>query len=108
RSYYLLPVLPAAALLTARLITTPLAELSMAVRRLLSVGFGTLTVALVVAGLALLPVAWLLPEPWAALPPLPAAPAFAIGWLCCLGLVTCGWRKAALACTATLAMGYVQ
>src|SRR5207249_177809 len=71
RSYYLMPVLPAAALLVARLLTTRSAELSAAARRLLAIGFGTLTVAVIVAGAGLLPLAWLLPKPWADLPPLP-------------------------------------
>jgi 4-amino-4-deoxy-L-arabinose transferase-like glycosyltransferase len=108
RSYYLLPVLPAAALLIARLLTTPPTELSMVTRRLLTIGFGVFIVAVVVAGLVLLSAASLLPEPWAALPSLPAAPAFAIGWLFCLTLAACRCRQAAFACTAALAMMYLN
>src|SRR5207245_6222845 len=40
RSYYLVPVLPAAALLVGRLLTTAPAEMSAAAARLLAIGFG--------------------------------------------------------------------
>ena len=62
-----------------------------------------------------MPLAWLLPKPWADLPPLPAAPAFALGWLGSLALLIWGWRQVssrrvavAFAGTAALAMVYLH
>jgi 4-amino-4-deoxy-L-arabinose transferase-like glycosyltransferase len=114
RSYYLLPVLPAAALLIARLLSVAPAELSTVARRLITAGFGVFTASVVLAGAALLPAAWLLARPWSDLPPLPAAAGFALGWLGCLGLLAWAWRSAspprltaAFAGAAALTMAYL-
>ncbi len=80
RSYYLMPLLPAGALLVARLLAAP-QELSLAARRLLRLGFGVTVVGVVLAGAALLPPARFLPEPWGRLPSAPAWPILAACWL---------------------------
>ncbi len=80
RSYYLMPLLPAGALLVGRLLAAP-PELSLTARRLFRLGFGLTAVAVLLAGVALLPVARFLPEPWSQLPSAPAWPIFAVCWL---------------------------
>jgi 4-amino-4-deoxy-L-arabinose transferase-like glycosyltransferase len=114
RSYYLLPVLPAGALLVARLLTTPADTLSAVARRGLWLGFAVLTVGVVTAGALLLPTTWLLPTVWADLPAAPASTAFALGWLGCLLLIARSWRsgragEAVFACgvVVTLALAYL-
>jgi 4-amino-4-deoxy-L-arabinose transferase-like glycosyltransferase len=68
RSYYLLPVLPAAAILIARLLADPKECQSVAVRRLKIAGAIAVIIAIVVAGLAAaIPANWR-PEPWNQLP----------------------------------------
>jgi 4-amino-4-deoxy-L-arabinose transferase-like glycosyltransferase len=93
RSYYLLPVLPAGALVVARQLTVAPSELSAMTRRLVASACFLITIAVGLVGAALLPSARLLPEPWNDLPPLPAATTFAFGWLCCLVLPVWGWRR---------------
>jgi len=84
RSYYLLPILPAGATLTARLLTTPRESLAPAARRLLGAGFGVLLAAVVLAGCALLPPGWLTALPWTELPPLPGPWLLGTHWLLCV------------------------
>src|SRR4029077_20123957 len=81
RSYYLLPVLPAAAMLVARLLTTPLAELTRTARWLLITGYGLAAGGFVMAVVALAPAQQLLPEPLNQLPGLPAPWVFAAVWV---------------------------
>jgi 4-amino-4-deoxy-L-arabinose transferase-like glycosyltransferase len=80
RSYYLLPLLPAGALLVGRLLAAP-GELSIGVRRLLRLGFGGIAVAIVLGGIVLLPPARVLPESWCNLPSAPAWPILVVCWL---------------------------
>ncbi len=114
RSYYLLPVLPAGALLVARLLTTPPESLSQWARRALRFGLGALTVAVAVSGVAVLPPAWVLPAGWAALPPAPERVALALGWSACLAALIQAARHprpmhaaGATGLVAVLAMAYV-
>jgi 4-amino-4-deoxy-L-arabinose transferase-like glycosyltransferase len=87
RSYYLLPILPAAALLVARLLLVQEFR-SLWARRLLAFGFGIVALATVGAIMALLPPAGLLPRRLAALPPIPDPIVFGIAWtLSALGIV---------------------
>ena len=81
RSYYILPILPAAAIIVARLLMAPRQSLSTSARRLTNLGF--VLVAGVVAGeiVLLLPPSVFLPPPWSALPPLPHRVIFAVCWL---------------------------
>src|SRR5207253_3962279 len=59
RSYYLLPVLPAIALLNARVIAAPASELGPVARRLRSLGWLAFTAIFAALGLGLLPPAWM-------------------------------------------------
>jgi 4-amino-4-deoxy-L-arabinose transferase-like glycosyltransferase len=115
RSYYLLPVLPAAALLVARLLTTASSGQSVMTRRLVTLGLLLATVVLLLAGVVLLPAARLLPERWNSLPSLPAPFAFALGWVCCLALAAWAWRRlqasrvaVVFGTIAVLSMGYLH
>jgi 4-amino-4-deoxy-L-arabinose transferase-like glycosyltransferase len=81
RSYYILPILPAAAMLVARTLVYPGKLRSMIARRLLTLGYAIVAFA-AVAGLVLLIPAWaILPSPYDALPDLPAKPAFIVFWI---------------------------
>jgi 4-amino-4-deoxy-L-arabinose transferase-like glycosyltransferase len=87
RSYYLLPILPAVALLVARLLRVQEFRSRWA-RRLLGFGFGIVALVTVSSIAALLLPAWLLPPKLAALPPIPEPIIFTIAWiLSVLGIV---------------------
>jgi len=87
RSYYLLPILPAAALLIARLLVVHEFRSRWA-RRLLGLGFGIVALATLGATVAVLLPAGLLPRRWAALPPIPDPIVFGLAWiLSVLGIV---------------------
>jgi 4-amino-4-deoxy-L-arabinose transferase-like glycosyltransferase len=81
RSYYLLPILPAAAIMVARLLDRPFEELTGIVRTLIKIGFGVIVVAVALATLAFVPPARFLPAPWSQLPPAPSVAIFAVCWL---------------------------
>ncbi|OWK35111.1 Polymyxin resistance protein [Fimbriiglobus ruber] len=89
RSYYLLPVLPAVALLVARVLTAPVDELLPLARRLRVVGYVLFGCVVVGAGVLLLPPANLLPAPYDHLPDLPARWAYATG--CVASPIAFGW-----------------
>jgi 4-amino-4-deoxy-L-arabinose transferase-like glycosyltransferase len=72
RSYYLLPILPAVALLVARLLTTPAEQLTPWARRLTKLGVGVITVAVVSGIIASFLPRTIWPAPWDQLPALPA------------------------------------
>jgi 4-amino-4-deoxy-L-arabinose transferase-like glycosyltransferase len=87
RSYYLLPILPAVALLVARLLMVHEFRSRWA-RRLMGFGFGIVAFVTVGSIAALLLPAWLLPPKLAALPPIPEPIVFTIAWiLSVLGIV---------------------
>jgi 4-amino-4-deoxy-L-arabinose transferase-like glycosyltransferase len=108
RSYYLLPILPAAALLVARLLATPTQEISRATRWSLLAGFAALSLLVAGLGLALLPASWMLPGSWAHLPALPARAIFAGGWLGLMIVVVAVWRRLILTrdCFNPVAAGF--
>jgi 4-amino-4-deoxy-L-arabinose transferase-like glycosyltransferase len=81
RSYYLLPILPSAALLVARLFAQPPEELNRAARTMLKLGFAAILIAVIVSALAFAPPRYLLPNPYASLPDAPARGIFAIYWI---------------------------
>jgi 4-amino-4-deoxy-L-arabinose transferase-like glycosyltransferase len=81
RSYYLLPILPAGAILVARLFVEPLERLNNLARVLLKLGFAAIGVAVIISTLAFLPPRMLLPEPYATLPDAPARPVLAVYWI---------------------------
>ena len=86
RSYYLLPILPAAAFLIARMLAQR-DTLSRTTYGLLLTGFFLSGLAVLMSGLALSPPAWLLPAPWNELPELPCPAAFLLMWLTSLAAV---------------------
>lgn len=89
RSYYLLPILPAAAVLIAGLWTAPRAALSPLARKLMGWGYAMLTVGVLGAFVILLP-SWMRPvTSLAQLPPVPGRAVFAPLWMLCVGSI--GW-----------------
>jgi 4-amino-4-deoxy-L-arabinose transferase-like glycosyltransferase len=111
RSYYLLPILPAAALLVGRVLTTPAAELTATARRLRVAGYVVIGLGTLAAGAALLPLDRILPAPYDRLPPLPDRELFAFGWgvslagLAAAAVLHRGWSLVS-AGIAALALGY--
>ncbi len=111
RSYYLLPILPAAAFLIAQLLTErePLRPLTI---WLLRAGFALLTMTIVLSVAALFPVTAWLPAPWDQLPALPSPACFLVAWLTSLAGVSIacmrfdvrriGWAVAVAACSFML------
>ncbi len=93
RSYYILPILPAAAILVARTLVYPSELRSIFARRLLIIGYA-LVAFLALAGILLLIPAWaILPSPYDALPDLPAKPAFIVFWIVSVAAVIYAIRK---------------
>src|SRR5262249_11560069 len=95
RSYYLMPVLPAAALLIGQLLARPGEFLGGATRGLLAGGGCILAIIVVGAGSALLMPQGLRPPAWKELPALPYPWIFALGWVVCvaaLGLAVWCWQ----------------
>ena len=81
RSYYILPILPAAAILVARTLAYPGELRSIFARRLLAVGYAIVAFAAIAAIVMLIPAWAILPSPYDAFPPLPARPAFIAFWI---------------------------
>ncbi len=81
RSYYILPILPAAAIMIARLLERPSEELTALARTLTKAAFAVIVGAIALSTLAFLPPRMFLPEPYAQLPPTPSLGMFAIFWL---------------------------
>ena len=93
RSYYILPILPAAAILVARTLAYPGELRSMIARRLLAIGYGIVAFA-AIAGIVLLIPAWaILPSPYDALPDLPDKFAFIVFWIVSVATVIYVIRK---------------
>jgi hypothetical protein len=104
RSYYILPILPPAAMLIARLLTSPPERLSDWARKLVVAGYGVF-VALVVAGIVLLiPPAAILSGSMAKLPAAPDRLVFAAMWAIVLATIIYALRKFRLE-RVTLSMG---
>ena len=80
RSYYLLPILPAGALLVARTLTTPTEELSSLGQRLLKLGYTVVTIAVIGSVIVMLPPGWILKGRLATLPPAPDRAIYAACW----------------------------
>ena len=94
RSYYILPILPAAAILVARTLAYRGGELrSMIARRLLTVGFAIVAFIAVASIIALIPAWAILPRPYDALPDLPAKPAFIVFWIASVAAVIYAIRR---------------
>ncbi len=80
RSYYLLPILPAAALLVARMLATPIEALSPLTRRLLWLGYAVIAIAVAGGAIAMIPPPWIFKGPMATLPAAPDRAIYAICW----------------------------
>ena len=116
RSYYILPILPAAAILIARTLAYPgESELrSTIARRLLAIGYAIVAFS-AIAGIVLLIPAWaILPRPYDAFPELPAKPAFIVFWVVSVAAVVYTIRKfspyraaISVGAVAYLAMAYI-
>jgi 4-amino-4-deoxy-L-arabinose transferase-like glycosyltransferase len=114
RSYYLLPILPAGALLVARLLMSAGTALQPMAYRLLLAGYGVLALVVCLSGLALVPASWILPAPWSRLPGLPHPWVFVLVWVCCVGGLGIAWQRlcpqriaCGLSLVAYLFMGYL-
>jgi 4-amino-4-deoxy-L-arabinose transferase-like glycosyltransferase len=94
RSYYILPILPATAILVARVLSEqPLETLALWPRRLMKLGYAIISGAVVVSALAFLPPHWILPQPWAELPMAPDQAVFAIYWIVSIAALLYGLRN---------------
>lgn len=89
RSYYLLPILPPAAMLIGRLLSMNGNELKPITQKLRSVAWCLLSLAVVCLGIGLIPPSWVLPEPYRQLPPLPGRIWLAGIWI--FGILTVAW-----------------
>jgi 4-amino-4-deoxy-L-arabinose transferase-like glycosyltransferase len=114
RSYYLLPVLPAGALLVARLLTAPAETVAPMTRFAMKAGFAALSGVVVAAGAALLPHEWLLAGSWRHLPAAPSLEIVVIAWIGSVTWLAIAWRmygpgsvRWATGTIATLAMAYL-
>jgi 4-amino-4-deoxy-L-arabinose transferase-like glycosyltransferase len=83
RSYYLLPILPAVALLVASLLTRQRERLTRIAWRLTQTGLAVVVLVVVAAGVLLVPLGWRL-IPWNEFPPLPHVALFTIAWVLAL------------------------
>src|SRR5581483_9458375 len=92
RSYYLLPILPAASMIIARLLMGGEVRSPWA-RRLLNFAYSAIAIAALLGIFALVPARWILPGRWATLPPLPDPAVFVIGWLLCVAGVIYAVRR---------------
>jgi 4-amino-4-deoxy-L-arabinose transferase-like glycosyltransferase len=81
RSYYILPILPAASILVARIFVVAEKDLSESSRFLLKAGFWMVLSAVVLSAVILLPPQVLLPPPYSLLPMLPRPWIFAACWI---------------------------
>ena len=110
RSYYLLPVLPAAALLVARVLTAPAGELRPVAVKLRTAGWAVCGAGFVATAAAFAPAAWR-PAPYEQLPELPARGWLLAGWLLAAVAVGVavrrpGWRPWVLAAVAAAGYAY--
>ena len=64
RSYYILPILPPAAMLVARLLTTPFEALSPLGRRLLWLGYAVIAIAVIGGAIVMIPPPWIFQDRW--------------------------------------------
>jgi 4-amino-4-deoxy-L-arabinose transferase-like glycosyltransferase len=81
RSYYLLPILPAAAIIVARLITSSAASLDRVSWWLTRIGYGLFAITTIIGCVALVPPSWIMPRPFDQLPILPAPLIYGLFWL---------------------------
>jgi 4-amino-4-deoxy-L-arabinose transferase-like glycosyltransferase len=89
RSYYILPILPPAAMIVSRVLAGPHEALREWPKRLLIAGYCVIVAVVLVSGLALLPPGRFLPAPWNQLPMAPVRPMLAVYWIA--SLIAIGW-----------------
>ena len=82
RSYYILPILPAGAMLIARLLMRRREEISPTAALLLKLGYYAL-VAILAAGAVMLLPAWMRPAQWRVYPATPDHALFCLFWIAC-------------------------
>lgn len=87
RSYYILPILPAGALMVSRLLLTSMEQLSIWARRLLVAGFAILAVVVAFGFVVMLPPSSILHGTMARMPAAPDRVVFAAMWLIALATV---------------------
>jgi 4-amino-4-deoxy-L-arabinose transferase-like glycosyltransferase len=87
RSYYILPILPPAAMLIARLLTSPSERLSRWGRKLLNLGYGVFVAVVMVGFVLLIPPSAVLPGLLAKLPAAPDRLVFAAMWVLVLATI---------------------
>lgn len=92
RSYYILPILPAGALLVARLLTQRASGLSPLAKRLLAVGYLAVAIIVIAAAAMLMP-PWMRPGPWRTYPKIPALASFAVLWAVSLAAICYGLAR---------------
>ena len=81
RSYYLLPILPAGALLVARMLAMPVQSLSSLGRRLLGLGYAVVAIGVVGGAIVMIPPGWILKGAMATLPAAPDRAIYAMCWV---------------------------
>jgi 4-amino-4-deoxy-L-arabinose transferase-like glycosyltransferase len=93
RSYYLLPILPAAALLVARTLATSTEALSPTSRRLLGLGYAVVAIGVVGGAIVMIPPQWILKGSLATLPAAPDRIIYAMCWAVSLFVVIYTLRR---------------
>jgi 4-amino-4-deoxy-L-arabinose transferase-like glycosyltransferase len=93
RSYYLLPILPAAALLVARTLDTPAEMLTPLARRLIGIGYAIIAIGVVCGAIVMIPPRWILFGHLAALPAAPDRLIYAACWLLSMAAVLYALRR---------------
>jgi 4-amino-4-deoxy-L-arabinose transferase-like glycosyltransferase len=93
RSYYLLPILPAGAMLVARMLTTSTRALSTLARGLMKAGFAVIAVGVIGGVIVMLPPAWILPGRLATLPVAPHRMIYGICWAISVAAVLYALRR---------------
>jgi 4-amino-4-deoxy-L-arabinose transferase-like glycosyltransferase len=96
RSYYILPILPPAAMLIARTLTSPWESLSTWARRLLNLGYGIFVVAVVAGGILLISPDAIFSGWMAKFPAAPDRAVFAAMWIISLAAVVYALRNFSL------------
>ncbi len=114
RSYYLLPILPAAALLVARILGAPIDSLSRLARRLLLLGYTTIAIAVACGVVVVIPPRLVLSGPLSTLPAAPDRAIYAACWAISLCAALYALKHlstrsiaASTAILATLFLGYL-
>lgn len=96
RSYYILPILPAGAILVARLLLSRWSELSAWARKLFAVGYSLFAIVVLLGIVALAPPAWIFHGDLAKLPAAPDRIVFAAMWFAAVAVLVYALRNFSL------------